>query len=49
MIEHQRLGVDPALAPAMYHEAFSVLMRAFEANVVDFEGRFYNYKDYVVQ
>ena len=49
LIEHQRLGVDPALAPAMYHEAFSVLMRAFEADVVDFEGRFYNYKDYVVQ
>ena len=49
LIEHQRLGVDPALAPAMYHEAFSVLMCAFEANVVDFEGRFYNYKDYVVQ
>jgi alkanesulfonate monooxygenase SsuD/methylene tetrahydromethanopterin reductase-like flavin-dependent oxidoreductase (luciferase family) len=49
LIEHQRLGVDPALAPAMYHEAFSVLMRAFEADVVDFQGRFYNYKDYVVQ
>lgn len=49
LIEHQRLGVDPALAPAMYHEAFSVLMRAFETDVVDFEGRFYNYKDYVVQ
>ena len=49
LIEHQRLGVDPALAPAMYHEAFSVLMRAFDADVVDFEGRFYNYKDYVVQ
>src|SRR4029078_6915013 len=41
LIEHQRLGVDPALAPAMYHEAFSVLMRAFETDVVDFEGRFY--------
>jgi alkanesulfonate monooxygenase SsuD/methylene tetrahydromethanopterin reductase-like flavin-dependent oxidoreductase (luciferase family) len=49
LIEHQRLGVDPAVAPAMYHEAFSVLMRAFESDVVDFEGRFYSYKDYVVQ
>jgi len=35
LIEHQRLGVDPALAPAMYHEAFSVLMRAFETDVVN--------------
>ena len=49
LIEHQRLGVDPAQAPAMYHEAFAVLMRAFETDVVNFEGRFYNYKDYVVQ
>lgn len=49
LIEHQRFGIDPTLAPAMYHEAFAVLMRAFEAEVLDFEGRFYNYKDYVVQ
>src|SRR5262249_44353991 len=49
LIEHQRLGVDPAVAPAMYHEAFAVLMRAFETDVLDFEGRFYNYKDYLVQ
>jgi alkanesulfonate monooxygenase SsuD/methylene tetrahydromethanopterin reductase-like flavin-dependent oxidoreductase (luciferase family) len=40
LIEHQRLGVDPALAPAMYHEAFSVLMRAFETDVVDFRRAF---------
>jgi alkanesulfonate monooxygenase SsuD/methylene tetrahydromethanopterin reductase-like flavin-dependent oxidoreductase (luciferase family) len=49
LIEHQRLGVDPKMAPAMYHEAFHILMHAFEVDVVDFEGHFYNYKDYVVQ
>ena len=49
LIEHQRFGVDPAQAPAMYQEAFAVLMRAFETDVLDFDGRFYNYKDYLVQ
>lgn len=49
LLEHQRFGVDPAAAPKMYHEAFAVLMRAFENDVVDFEGAFYKYKDYVVQ
>jgi len=49
LIEHQRFGVDAAQAPAMYQEAFAVLMRAFETDVLDFEGRFYNYKDYLVQ
>jgi alkanesulfonate monooxygenase SsuD/methylene tetrahydromethanopterin reductase-like flavin-dependent oxidoreductase (luciferase family) len=49
LLEHQRYGIDPTLAPAMYHEAFAVLMRAFEADVLDFEGKFYRYKDYVVQ
>jgi alkanesulfonate monooxygenase SsuD/methylene tetrahydromethanopterin reductase-like flavin-dependent oxidoreductase (luciferase family) len=49
LIEHQRFGIDPAVAPAMYQEAFAVLMRAFESEVLDFEGRFYNYKDYVIQ
>lgn len=49
LFEHQRFGVDPNDAPAMYHEAFAVLMRAFEADVLDFEGKFYRYKDYVVQ
>jgi alkanesulfonate monooxygenase SsuD/methylene tetrahydromethanopterin reductase-like flavin-dependent oxidoreductase (luciferase family) len=33
----------------MYQEAFAVLMRAFESDVLNFEGRFYNYKDYVIQ
>lgn len=49
LLEHQRYGIDPTQAPAMYHEAFAVLMRAFEADVVDFEGKFYTYKDFVVQ
>jgi alkanesulfonate monooxygenase SsuD/methylene tetrahydromethanopterin reductase-like flavin-dependent oxidoreductase (luciferase family) len=49
LIEHQRFGIDPTLAPAMYHEAFAVLMHAFDVEVLDFEGRYYNYKDYVVQ
>jgi alkanesulfonate monooxygenase SsuD/methylene tetrahydromethanopterin reductase-like flavin-dependent oxidoreductase (luciferase family) len=49
LLEHQRFGVDPAAAPAMYHEAFAVLMRAFEADVLAFDGKFFRYKDYVVQ
>jgi alkanesulfonate monooxygenase SsuD/methylene tetrahydromethanopterin reductase-like flavin-dependent oxidoreductase (luciferase family) len=49
LLEHQRYGIDPTQAQAMYHEAFAVLMRAFEADVLDFEGKFYRYKDYVVQ
>jgi len=49
LLEHQRYGVDPANAPAMYHEAYAVLMKAFTSEVLDFDGRFYCYKDYVVQ
>ena len=49
LVEHQRYGIDPTAAPAMYHEAFAVLMHAFESDVVDFDGQFYKYKDYVVQ
>jgi alkanesulfonate monooxygenase SsuD/methylene tetrahydromethanopterin reductase-like flavin-dependent oxidoreductase (luciferase family) len=49
LLEHQRFGIDPNTAPAMYHEAFAVLMRAFASDVLDFEGTFYSYKDYVVQ
>jgi alkanesulfonate monooxygenase SsuD/methylene tetrahydromethanopterin reductase-like flavin-dependent oxidoreductase (luciferase family) len=49
LLEHQRYGIDPTLAPAMYHEAFEVLMRAAEAEVLDFEGKFFRYKDYLVQ
>jgi alkanesulfonate monooxygenase SsuD/methylene tetrahydromethanopterin reductase-like flavin-dependent oxidoreductase (luciferase family) len=49
LLEHQRYGIDPTTAQAMYHEAFAVLMRAFETDVLDFEGKFFNYKDYLVQ
>jgi alkanesulfonate monooxygenase SsuD/methylene tetrahydromethanopterin reductase-like flavin-dependent oxidoreductase (luciferase family) len=49
LLEHQRYGVDPANAPAMYHEAYAVLMKAFDREVLDFDGKFYRYRDYVVQ
>jgi alkanesulfonate monooxygenase SsuD/methylene tetrahydromethanopterin reductase-like flavin-dependent oxidoreductase (luciferase family) len=49
LLEHARFGVDPADAPKMYHEAFAVLMRALSEDVVNFEGTYYKYKDYVVQ
>jgi alkanesulfonate monooxygenase SsuD/methylene tetrahydromethanopterin reductase-like flavin-dependent oxidoreductase (luciferase family) len=49
LLEHQRYGINPIDASAMYHEAFAVLMRAFEADVLDFDGKFYTYKDYLVQ
>lgn len=49
LFEHQRYGVDPASAPAMYHEAFAVLMKAFTSDVLNFEGKFYSYKDFVIQ
>ena len=49
LLEHQRYGVDPLSASAMYQEAFTVLMRAFESDIVDFDGRFYRFKDFVVQ
>ena len=49
LLEHARFGVEPADAPKMYHEAFAVLMRAFNDDVVNFEGAYYKYKDYVVQ
>ena len=47
LLEHQRYGIDPATAQAMYHEAFAVLMLACEAEEVNFEGRFYHFKDYL--
>jgi len=49
LLEHQRYGVDPAQASAIYHEAFAVLMQAFERDVVDFDGQFFRFKDFVVQ
>jgi alkanesulfonate monooxygenase SsuD/methylene tetrahydromethanopterin reductase-like flavin-dependent oxidoreductase (luciferase family) len=49
LLEHQRYGIDPADAPSMYHEAFAVLMQAFERDIVDFDGKYYRYRDYLVQ
>ncbi len=49
MVEHQRYGIDPTQAPAMYHEAFAVIMKACESDILNFEGKFYNFKDYIVQ
>ncbi len=48
LLEHQRYGVDPQLASAMYHEAYDLLMRAFASDVLDYEGRFTTVRDYVV-
>ncbi|HXW27377.1 MAG TPA: LLM class flavin-dependent oxidoreductase, partial [Xanthobacteraceae bacterium] len=50
LVEHQRygVGVEPTTAQAMYHEAFEVLMRACAADVLDFDGRFYRFKDFVI-
>lgn len=49
LVEHERYGIDPTNASPLYHEAFAVLMRAFEDDVVNFEGKFFTFKDYVVQ
>jgi alkanesulfonate monooxygenase SsuD/methylene tetrahydromethanopterin reductase-like flavin-dependent oxidoreductase (luciferase family) len=49
LAEHQRMGVEPQEAQARYHEAFAILMEAFEKDVVNFEGRFFRYRDYLVQ
>ncbi|MFN3655758.1 MAG: LLM class flavin-dependent oxidoreductase [Pseudolabrys sp.] len=49
LVEHERYGVAAADAPAMYHEAFAVLMKAFASDVLDFEGKYYRYTDYLVQ
>jgi alkanesulfonate monooxygenase SsuD/methylene tetrahydromethanopterin reductase-like flavin-dependent oxidoreductase (luciferase family) len=48
LVEHQRYGVEPAVAQAMYHEAFEVLMQAFASPVVNFQGKFYRFEDYLV-
>ena len=43
-LEHQRYGVDPAQAPAMYHEAYAVIMKAFESDVLNFEGKYLQFQ-----
>lgn len=49
LLEHERFGVEAATASARYHEAFIVLMRAFKEDVLNFEGEFFKYRDYLVQ
>lgn len=49
LLEHERYGIDAATASARYHEAFIVLMRAFKEDVLNFEGEFFKYRDYLVQ
>ncbi|HEY0302896.1 MAG TPA: LLM class flavin-dependent oxidoreductase [Rhizomicrobium sp.] len=49
LVEHQRYGIEPTQASAIYQEAFAVLMRAFETDVLDFEGKFFTFKDFVIQ
>jgi alkanesulfonate monooxygenase SsuD/methylene tetrahydromethanopterin reductase-like flavin-dependent oxidoreductase (luciferase family) len=49
LLEHERFGVEAATASARYHEAFVVLMRAFKEDVLNFEGEFFKYNDYIVQ
>ena len=49
LVEHQRYGIEPTNASAIYQEAFAVLMRAFETDVLNFEGKFFTFKDFVVQ
>jgi alkanesulfonate monooxygenase SsuD/methylene tetrahydromethanopterin reductase-like flavin-dependent oxidoreductase (luciferase family) len=49
LTEHQRMGVEPQEAQARYHEAFTVLMEAFAKDTVNFDGRFFQYRDYLVQ
>jgi alkanesulfonate monooxygenase SsuD/methylene tetrahydromethanopterin reductase-like flavin-dependent oxidoreductase (luciferase family) len=47
LIEHNRYGVASDVAGPMYHEAYALLMRTFQADAVDFTGRFFNVKDYL--
>jgi alkanesulfonate monooxygenase SsuD/methylene tetrahydromethanopterin reductase-like flavin-dependent oxidoreductase (luciferase family) len=49
LLEHERFGVEAATASARYHEAFVVLMRAFKEDVLNFDGTFFKYRDYLVQ
>jgi alkanesulfonate monooxygenase SsuD/methylene tetrahydromethanopterin reductase-like flavin-dependent oxidoreductase (luciferase family) len=49
LVEHQRYGIDPTNASALYQEAFAVLMKAFDSDVLDFEGKFFTFKDFVIQ
>jgi alkanesulfonate monooxygenase SsuD/methylene tetrahydromethanopterin reductase-like flavin-dependent oxidoreductase (luciferase family) len=49
LVEHQRYGIEPTNASGLYQEAFAVIMRAFDTDVLNFEGKFFNFKDFVIQ
>lgn len=49
LVEHQRYGIEPTNASALYQEAFAVIMRAFDSDVLNFEGKFFTFKDFVIQ
>jgi alkanesulfonate monooxygenase SsuD/methylene tetrahydromethanopterin reductase-like flavin-dependent oxidoreductase (luciferase family) len=49
LVEHQRYGIEPTNASGLYQEAFAVIMRAFETDVLDFDGKFFTFKDFVIQ
>jgi alkanesulfonate monooxygenase SsuD/methylene tetrahydromethanopterin reductase-like flavin-dependent oxidoreductase (luciferase family) len=44
-IELRLYGLDPEQAPAMYAEALEVLLRGMTNKVLNFEGKYYNYRD----
>ncbi len=49
LLEHERFGIEAATASRRYHEAFAVMMRAFTEDVLNFDGEFFKFKDYLVQ
>jgi alkanesulfonate monooxygenase SsuD/methylene tetrahydromethanopterin reductase-like flavin-dependent oxidoreductase (luciferase family) len=49
LVEHQRYGIEPINASAIYQEAFAVLMKAFDSDVLNFDAKFFTFKDFVIQ
>lgn len=49
LLEHERFGIDATTASARYHEIFVVLMRALSEDVLNFDGQFFKYRDFLVQ
>jgi len=44
-IELRYYGLDPEQTPAMYAEALEVILRGMTSKVLNFEGRYYNFRD----
>jgi alkanesulfonate monooxygenase SsuD/methylene tetrahydromethanopterin reductase-like flavin-dependent oxidoreductase (luciferase family) len=44
-IELRYYGLDPDQAPAMYAEALEVILRGMTSTVLNFEGKYYQYRD----